>query len=398
MRVALYHPWIYLKSGLERTILEISRRSRHDWTFYTSHYDRDGTYPELAAARIVELERVSVRRTYLSVARSALSIATCRLDPRSYDVLVISCEGIGDLMTLRNSARPVGCLCFTPLRAIFDAEYRARQLARAGIMRPLALLAEAAFRVVDRICWRRYSRVVAISETVRQRIVAGGLRAAADIGVLYPGMDAAQIREAPGRQPYFLIAGRIMWTKNIELGLAAFARARARLGPEWRLVIAGMVDAKSQDYMASLRQFAAEVGGVEFRVGPSDPEMRVLYEGCAGVLFTAFNEDWGLVPLEAMAAGKPVIAVDRGGPRESILHGQTGFLEANDPDAFAARMVELADDPELALRLGRAGMERVRQFTWEVFVEGIDRMVDELAAMPGGATPSNADVRKTETA
>ncbi len=387
MRVALYHPWIYLKSGLERTILEINRRSRHDWTFYTSHYDRDGTYPELADARIVELERVSVRRTYFSVARSALSIALCRLDPARFDVMVVSCEGIGDLMTLRNTDRPVGCLCFTPLRAAFDADYRARTLARAGRMKPFALLAEAVFRFVDRLCWRRYGSVVAISETVRERIVAGGLRTADEIHVLYPGMDAAQIRAPTGRQPYFLLAGRIMWTKNIELGIEAFSRARARLGPDWRLVIAGMVDEKSQAYMASLRQFAAEVGGVEFRVGPSDPEMRALYDGCAGVLFTAFNEDWGLVPLEAMAAGKPVVAVDRGGPRESILHGRTGFLEANNPDAFAARMVQLADDPELAERLGIAGMERVRHFTWDVFVEGIDRMVDELAGLPDGASP-----------
>ena len=382
MRVALYHPWIYLRSGLERTILEINRRSRHDWTFYTSHYDRDGTYPELGDARIVELPRIPVRRTYLSVLRGALSIASCKLDPDAFDVLVISCDGIGDLMTLRNTARPIGCLCFTPLRATFDASYRERVLARAGWMRPAALAIEVVFRVLDRLCWRRYRAVLAISDTVRQRIAAGGLREASRVAVAYPGIDARQIRAAEQWQPYFLLAGRIMWTKNIELGIAAFARARAQMGPQWRLVIAGMVDAKSEAYMASLRAFAAEVGGVEFCVAPSDEAMRALYEGCTAVLFTAFNEDWGLVPLEAMAAGKPVIAVNRGGPSESVLHGQTGYLEEDTPDAFAARMTELAANQPLARQLGLAGTERVGQFTWDAFIDGLDRMVDELAAAP----------------
>lgn len=393
MRVALYHPWIYLKSGLERTILEIHRRSRHEWTFYTSHYDAAATYPELADARIVELERVSVRRTYLAVLRSALSIATRRLDPSGHDVLVVSCEGLGDLVTLRNTARPVGCLCFTPLRATFDDAYRARLLQRMGAFKPIALVAEAAFRAIDRFCWRRYGAVAAVSGAVRERIAAGGLRAADDVTVLYPGIDAAQIMPSDRSEPYFLIAGRIMWTKNIELGLEAFAQARPRLDPGFRLIITGMVDAKSQPYMDQLRARAAAIGGVEFVVGPSDAAMRALYANCTAVLFTAFNEDWGLVPLEAMAVAKPVIAVDRGGPRESVLHNQTGFLEPDDPAAFAARMVELATDPVLAAAMGQRGAARVRQFTWDVFVDGLDSMVDTLAR--DRADPADGRARRT---
>src|SRR5947207_12891754 len=106
MRVALYHPWIYLKSGIERTILEIDRQSHHQWTFYTSHYDAEATYPELKAARIVELKRVPVRRSYGAVLRGAVDIATTRLDPAAFDVLVISCDGLCDLMTLRHTIRP----------------------------------------------------------------------------------------------------------------------------------------------------------------------------------------------------------------------------------------------------------------------------------------------------
>lgn len=110
MRVALYHPWVYLKSGLERTLLEIHRRSRHQVTIYTSHYDRDGTYPELARAGVVELPRVSVRRSYGPVIAAAAQIARTRMDPDAFDALVISCDGLGDLLTLRNHDKPVMAL------------------------------------------------------------------------------------------------------------------------------------------------------------------------------------------------------------------------------------------------------------------------------------------------
>ena len=67
MKVALYHPWIYLKSGLERTILEIARRSRHDWIICTSHFDASGTYPQLQEHSVTEVNRVSVQRSYGAV-------------------------------------------------------------------------------------------------------------------------------------------------------------------------------------------------------------------------------------------------------------------------------------------------------------------------------------------
>lgn len=378
MRVALYHPWVYLKSGLERTLLEIHRRSRHQVTIYTSHYDRDGTYPELARAGVVELPRVSVRRSYGPVIAAAAQIARTRMDADAFDALVISCDGLGDLLTLRNHDKPVMALCFTPLRAVYDEAYRARLLDRVGPFgRPFALGLEAGYRAIDRACWRHYSAAVAISDTIRQRIDAGRLWPADKVQVLYPGIDGARIAPGSGSDPYFLISGRIMWTKNIRLGLEAFALAKQAL-PGWRLVVAGMVDEKSRAHADELMARGQEIGGVDFRIGNTDAQMRDLYDRCTALLFTPFNEDWGLTPLEAMAAAKPVIAVDRGGPRESVADGVTGFLAPDDPAAFAARMVQVAQDPALARRLGEAGLERARLFTWDAFVGGLDDAIETM--------------------
>ncbi|CAH0295352.1 glycosyltransferase family 4 protein [Roseomonas sp. CECT 9278] len=389
MRIALYHPWIYLKSGLERTLFEYRARSRHEVTLYTSRFAPADTYPELRDSGVVELPRVSVKRTYLGAISGAARIATTRIDPARFDALVVSCDGLGDLLTLRNRDKPILALVFTPLRAVFDEVYRERALGRLGPFRPLGLVAEAAFKALDRACWRNYDTVVAISDTVRGRILRGGLRPQGDVGLAYPGIAAARITGGAKPEPYFLIAGRIMWTKNIRLGLEAFALAKRDL-PGWRLVVAGMVDDKSRAIAEELMARGREIGDVEFHTDNTDAQMQALQDRCTALLFTAFNEDWGLTPLEAMAAGRPVVAVDRGGPRESVQDGVTGFLTPDDPAAFAERMLQLARDPALAARMGAAGTERARLFTWDAFVDKLDdaveRMVEDRRRRKEGTT------------
>jgi glycosyltransferase involved in cell wall biosynthesis len=378
MRIAIYHPWIYLKSGLERTLMELYRRSRHRWTLYTSHYDREGTYPELAEMGVVELPKVSVQRKYGAVLRAAATIASTRIDLSQQDALVVSCEGLGDLITVRNRSLPTVCLCFTPLRAVYDPEYRARLLDRVGPLKPLALAFEAGFRFVDRRAWRNYQHVFCISETVKSRVVNGGLFPAEGIELAYAGITGEQIRICDTYEPFFFLPGRVVWTKNIELGIQAFKEFRQRTGSKFELVIAGMVDEKSRPYLEKLHALAAGDPAIRFLHQVSDREMDDLYARCHATLFTAFNEDQGLTPLEAAAHGKPVVAVNRGGPTETVLHGETGLLEVPEPGPFSRAMEALATDPARARAMGRRAAERAKLFTWGEFVERVDRYFDQV--------------------
>ena len=381
MRIALYHPWIYLKSGLERTILEIARRSRHDLEIHTSHYDREATYPELKQFGIRETSRVSVKRNYATVLTASARIACTRLPLGRADALVVCCDGVGTFITLRNAAIPVVNLCFTPLRAVYDLEYRTRHLSRQGLARFPALLAEKAYMAIDRILWRRYRCVVCISETVRDRVAQGGLRRRENMAVLYPGVDGAVIAASDHFEPFFFLPGRIMWTKNIELGIAALQAFRRATGRDYRLVVAGMVDEKSREYLARLRAMIGNDNAISIHIAPSDAEMGAYYERCTAVLFTAFNEDLGLTPMEAMARGKPVIAVNRGGPREVVEHGVTGYLVDAAPGAFCDAMTCLTSDHARLRAMGRAGLERVKQFTWERFVRELDNVLEATVAV-----------------
>ena len=380
MKVALYHPWVYLKGGAERTLLELVRRSRHDWTIYTNHYEPDSTFPEFRELDVVQLGPVSVQRTARHVGLAAMRVMTQYLPLRDAAALLVSSEGLGNLAVLRPRGVPLFCFCHTPLKVIYDPYTRERffNQQRPGIALRNGL---GLYAAVDRIGWGRYERVFCNSREVANRVLNARLSSADRLEVIHPGVDPARFDADGPFEPFFLLAGRIARTKNIELAIDAFA-ALQRMHPrakDYRLVIAGMVDEKSRPYLGELQRRAKEQPGVEFVVSPSDEVLRDLYRSCYLTLFTALNEDWGIVVLEGMASGKPVVAVGRGGPLESILNGETGLLCQPDPSVFARALAFLVDHPDEARAWGAAGRRHVALFPWDSLVDPIDDYVEALA-------------------
>ncbi len=375
MNLALYYPWLYLTSGAERSIMELARRSRHNWTIYTNHFDRECTYPGFKDLNVVELARVPVERSFSKVMGAAARIALQKIDLSRFEALMVVCEGIGDMVVFRNHEKPVVCLCLTPLRPVFDPFYKemyARQRGRAARVK-IRLFGQV-FKFLDRLAWKRYDHVLCISRESRKRVLEGKLTEESKIGFAFPGIDLDKFRPSGRSEKHFLLPGRIMWTKNIELGIQAYKRFRDRFrrGGEFRLIVAGIVDKKSEPYCRSLRELAGSSNGIEFVIHPSDEELFNLYDRAYAVLFTPFNEDWGMVPLEAMAYAKPVIAVNRGGSVETVIHGQNGFLSEPKAENFADYMLKLAADPELARLMGENGRRRVARYDWKYFVKTID--------------------------
>ncbi len=386
LRIAVYYPWVYLTSGAERTLLEFSRRSRHEVVIFTSRYDPEATFPDLAQVDIRVLDSVSVHRSPLQVALSGLRILGRKIDLRGFDALLVVCEGLGDLVVLRNFGIPAFNLCLTPLRIVFDPVYRASYLAEKRPTERMAIqMGSVLFRTLDRLAWKRYRRIFPISAEVQRRIEAGGLAPPEKMQILHPGVDLDAFVPSSESDRTFFVPGRIMWTKNLELAIAAFRRFRQQ-APEpgsWRLRIAGIVDRKSEPYLERLRALAGGDPAIEFRVRPSDEEMRSFYRTCFGTLFTAFNEDWGLVVIEAMATGKPCIALDRGGPREIVRHEHDGLLAEPEPEAFARAMLRLATEEGLRERIAAAGPASAARFGWPRFIDELDGALEQ--EIRGGA-------------
>ena len=379
-RVAFYYPWIHLRSGVEHMILELLKRTRHRVTVFTSHLDYEHTFPEFRDVRdIVELRRVSVRRSVTTVLGAALTIARQQLPLRNFDALLVSSEGLGDFITFRNRTVPTLCYCHSLVRPVYDPVYRASLIERRPHLRWSLPPFLPAYRTLTRRAWRHYRHVFANSRVTREQILANQLCAPAVVEVLHPGADPPRAK-AGEYEMFFLYAGRIKWTKNVELAIRAFREFRARVADArpWSLVVAGEVDPTSSEYLNELQQLGGAGEGVVYRPNPSRPELETLYARCYALVYPSLNEPWGIVPVEAMAYGRPVLAVNRGGPTESILDGETGFLLDPTPAAFAARMVWLADNPEALRRMGVAAARRAGEFSWDTFVRRMDDCIESL--------------------
>ena len=105
---------------------------------------------------------------------------------------------------------------------------------------------------------------------------------------------------------------------------------------------------------------------LEIVCGISDEELAARYANAIALLFAARLEPFGLVCVEAMACGCPVLTVEEGGPRETVVDGVTGFVLPRDPDRFAQKLLQLIQDLELGQRLGANGARHAReQFSWK---------------------------------
>lgn len=379
MRPALYYPWVYLKGGAERVLIELMDRSRHDWTLFTNRYEPASTFPGFAELDVRALQEVSVRRSVPAVASAAVRLLTQRLDLSSHDALIVVSEGLGNLVAARSQV-PTSCICLTPLKIAYDEFTRAHYFKQSGRLHQR--IAIGAYTRLERPAWRQYRRVFCNSAETRRRVMDARLVDPSRLEIAYHGVDAERFYPTGEREPYLLAAGRMMWAKHLELAIRAWRASKPRASQNrFRLIVAGMVDEKSRGYVTELRRLATGREDIVFIESPSDEDLILLYQRCTAAVFSSFNEDWGLVPLEAMACGKPVLATDRGGPRESIVHGQTGWLEPDDVESFAARMSAIFEMPDARFdEMALLARERAERFTWADFVDRVDEHVDELTS------------------
>ncbi|NXX89745.1 ALG2 mannosyltransferase, partial [Centropus bengalensis] len=216
--------------------------------------------------------------------------------------------------------------------------------------------------------------------------------------VLYPSLNIssfetiipADITElVPKKKFLFLSINRYERKKNLPLALEALHELRGRLDShEWNevhLVVAGGYDKRvleNVEHYEELRRLASKLGvndQVTFLRSFTDEQKISLFNNSVCVLYTPSNEHFGIVPLEAMYMRCPVIAVNSGGPLESILHNVTGFLCDPLPTQFSEAMEKIVRDPLLKDSMGAAGRVRVMEkFSSEAFTERLYQYICRL--------------------
>ena len=247
--------------------------------------------------------------------------------------------------------------CYTPVRAFYDL--RDAMIARQPNM-AMRILAASWIRVhswFDQRSVRNLDRVVAISETVRRRIKNFHGRSSQ---VIYPPVDTKrfQFKEYGN---FWLSVNRIYPEKRIDLQFEVFRKL-----PEERLVVVGGYaegDHAAKYYKKLVKNIP---GNVDMRGAVSEKVLIELYAKCKGLICTALDEDFGLTPIEAMASGKPVVAVNEGGFRETVVHGKTGLLVEADRDELVRAIKEISKDPQ---QYKNACNRRAADFDTSIFLE-----------------------------
>jgi glycosyltransferase involved in cell wall biosynthesis len=300
--VALVHDWLTGLRGGERVLHEHAALFP-DADLYTLFHVPGSTTARIESLRIhaSALSGLPGMRQHYRKLLPLYPWAIERFRLEGYDLVLSSSHAVAKGIRAPQDATHV-CCCFTPMRYIWDQAdaYLGRGLRRA-VGSPLVGLLRAWDVRSSRV--DRVGRFVAISETVARRIRDHYGRSAQ---VIYPPVDVDRFRVRPEAvEDWYLLVGGFVPYKREELVLEAFRDLDARL------LVAGDGPGRAvlQDRAPANVRFLGRV---------SDEELQDLYSRCRALIYPQ-EEDFGIVPIEAQAAGRPVIAFGSGGATETVL-------------------------------------------------------------------------------
>lgn len=183
----------------------------------------------------------------------------------------------------------------------------------------------------------------------------------ARVKVLYPPTHLKVARA--GQAEYLFTVSRLDGAKRVRLMIEAMQHVKAGIS----LKIAGTGPDEKE-----LRQLAGGDPRIKFLGFLNDEDVAEYYADALAVLYVPYDEDYGLVTIEAMMNGKPVLTVtDAGGPLEFVTENETGFISDPSPEALAAKIDHVASDRQNVLRMADACRQKVRHITWEYVVSGL---------------------------
>lgn len=355
--LALAHDYLLVMRGAERTFAALADLFV-DAPIFTLLYDEAGTDGRFAGRSITTsaLQRLGARQSSFRRLLPLYPLAVERLRPEPCGVVLSSSSAFAHGIRVPDGAVHV-CYCYTPFRYAWYEQERALEEVTMPL-RPMLALALRRMRRWDLRASGRVDAYIAISQLSRERIARYYGR---DSVVIHPPVETQRFLPAQ-RGDALLVVSELVDHKRVHVALEAARRARMPIkvvgtGPERRRL--------SEAYPQA-----------EFLGRADDAELASLYARALAVVVPSM-EEFGIVAVEAQAAGVPVIAAAAGGALETVLDGQTGlFARLDDPDSFAEamrRVEQLEFDPAAAV----ANADR---FSVEAFRRRVSEEVDRARA------------------
>jgi glycosyltransferase involved in cell wall biosynthesis len=357
MRLALVHDWLNQIGGAEN-VLETLVEMFPDAPVYTSMYwpaKMPAAYREWDI-RTTWMDRLPGIYRHHQPYLPVYPVALGGLDLSDYDLVLSNksgfCHGV------RTGEAPHICYCLAPTRYVWDFDTYA---AREAIPPALKLLTRPLIGFLRRWDYQAAQQVdhfVAISGEIRARVRRYYER---DSIVIHPPVDTERFEPTPVHDDYYLIVSRLIPYKRIDLAIRAFNE----LGLP--LVIAG--DGRDRQALEALAGPTVTLLGYV-----PDEELPDLYARCRAFVLPGV-EDFAITPVQAQAAGRPVIACGMGGALDTVVEGETGvFFREMTPKALADTI--RAFDPD-GVEQG-ACVQNAARFDAGVFRERLGRFIEEV--------------------
>jgi glycosyltransferase involved in cell wall biosynthesis len=360
MRVALVHYWLVADRGGEK-VLEALCDLFPEADIFTHVYDQNATSAKIRSHHVQTtfIQGLPGATRHYKKYLPLMPMALESLDLRDYDLVISSESGPAKGVLLRAETTHI-CYCHTPMRYLWDMyhEYRSRagRLTRL-VMPPLAHY----LRMWDVLTASRVDHFIANSSTVARRIRKHYRRPSS---IIHPPVDTQAF--APAQQEdFYLVVGQLVPYKRADLAVEAFNRMGRRL-----VVIGGGPE------LAALR---AQAGPTVSILGPQPFDvLRDHYARCRALIFPG-EEDFGIVPVEAMASGRPVIALRKGGALDTVVERLSGLFFDEPAIEDLIEAIAHFEDIEAEFDAG-AIIDHARCFDRSIFLEKMRIFIDSACA------------------
>ncbi len=362
LRVALVHDYLNQSGGAE-VVLRWIHHIFPDAPIYTLIYDPELVPPDfrnwdirpVGWSRYLPFKR-KLYKYYLLIYPSMIE----QINLDDYD-LVISSSYLWAKGVLTRSETLHICYCHTPMRQAWELYFQYKESYSKFISKFIYPFAFNYLRIWDRVSADRVDKFIANSATVQKRIAKFYRR---DSVVIHPPVEIGNIKPSFEEGDYYICISRLVPYKKIDLAVRAFNE----LGR--RLVVVG-----TGPQLGYLKRIARE--NIRFEGFVSEERKIELLRHARALIFPG-EEDFGITPVEAQAAGRPVIAYGRGGVTETVIDGLTGvfFYEQTEKALIDAvvKFEQMSFDPQLAVNNARHfGVQhfvsRMRQFITDSVAE-----------------------------
>ena len=326
MNVALVHDWMNQIGGAE-DVLEEMVSLYPAAPVYTSLYAPEKMPPAWQAwdIRTSFINRLPFSRRKQQLYFPLYPTAFEQFDFRGYDLVLSNKSGFCHGVITGPETLHI-CYCLTPTRYVWRYHQYAEQENLGRLTRGLLIPFLAQLRQWDRLAADRVDYFIAISDEVRRRI---GKVYRRDSVIIHPPVDVARFAPSAVVEDYYLFVGRLVPYRRLDVLIEAFNRLKRPLR------IAG--SGRDRERLEALAGPT-----IEFLGYVPDADLPDLFARCRAFLFPG-EEDFGIAPIQAMAAGRPVIAYAAGGALETVKHGQTGWLFTEQTAAGIVTAVESLD-------------------------------------------------------